>query len=82
VQVKWISQFWTLLCKVLVSRRLVLKGLVCTMRRHLVVAVPGAAFATNRDVAAFVAQLLGDDPLAGPYAVAKVQYLLLCSTAC
>ena len=49
------------------------------MLRHLVVALPGAAFASNRDVATFVAQLLGDDPLAGPYAVAKVQDLSLSS---
>lgn len=57
------------------------KELVCTVLRHLVVAAPGAAFASNRDVAAFVAQLLGDDPLAGPYTVAKVRDLILCSHA-
>lgn len=59
-----------------------MKELVCTVFRHLVVALPGAAFASNRDVAAFVAQLLGDDPLGGPYAVAKVQDLPLCSLTC
>ena len=58
------------------------KALICTVLRHLVVALPGAAFAGNRDVAVLVAQLLGDDPLAGPYAVAKVQDFSLCSLPC
>jgi hypothetical protein len=52
---------------------------VSAVLRHLMVAAPGAAFASNHDVAAFVAQLLGDDPLAGPYTVAKVEDMPLCS---
>lgn len=37
------------------------------------VQLPGSAFHSNRDAGAFVAQLLGPDPLSGPYAVMKVR---------
>lgn len=40
------------------------------------VRLPDAAFHSTRDVGAFVSQLLGPEPLASPYAVAKVRNCL------